>query len=169
MRQVKSVHGIMILVVSLLVSAIVAELALRLIQPQATRFMMPPRDTPDDVWREALHRPSSIPGLSYELVPNRQKFEKGHLLTTNSHGMRDRERTLQRDASSIRIAVVGDSMTFGFWVAGDETYSSVLEGLLNQSGMSDTASHEVLNFGVGGYSTRDEAVVLEHKVVDWKI
>ena len=82
--------------------------------------------------------------------------------------MRDRERTIQRDASSIRIAVVGDSMTFGHWVDSDETYASVLESLLNQSWMSDSASYEVLNFGVGGYSTRDEAVVLKHKVIPWR-
>lgn len=168
MQEIRSIHGIMILVVSLLACVGVSELALRLIKPEATRFMQPPRPVPENVWRAVLHRPSSIPRLSYELVPGRQKYAKGHLLSINSHGMRDRERTLQRDASSIRIAVLGDSMTFGFWVDGDETYSSVLERLLDQFGMSETASHEVLNFGVGGYSSRDEAVVLKHKIVPWK-
>jgi lysophospholipase L1-like esterase len=54
--------------------------------------------------------------------------------------------------------VLGDSFTFGYGVEGDAVWTAVLEGLL-------PAGWEVLNFGVGGYSTRDEAAVLEHKAL----
>ncbi|KAA3642132.1 MAG: SGNH/GDSL hydrolase family protein [Chloroflexi bacterium] len=54
----------------------------------------------------------------------------------------------------------------GTYIGCRSTYPNVLEGLLNQS-LSELP-FEVLNFGVSGYSTYDEALVIEHKVLQWQ-
>lgn len=79
--------------------------------------------------------------------------------------MRDSEPRPKDDLSVSRIIVLGDSTTFGFGVAGENTYSDLLERFLN--GKSNANQFEVLNFGVGGYSTQDEELVLEFKGLSW--
>jgi len=129
-------------------------------------YRMPPKQLPDNVWHELLHRPSAIPGIAYELVPNREKYAQGALVDINSFGMRDDEPHPKEDHSLHRIAALGDSFTFGFGVNGEHTYSNVLEQLLNEK---EADQYEVLNFGVGGYSTYDEALVLQYKAMAWDL
>jgi len=135
------------------------ELALALFAP--VEFMRPAERLEGDAWRTYLHRPSEVPGLAYELAPNREGSHLGAAIRTNSHGMRDDE-PAPAGSGVTRIAVVGDSVTFGFAVEGHETYAAVLQELLNAD---EGGRFEALNFGVGGYSTRDEALVVEHKVL----
>lgn len=168
MRRVLKRRGkeLIILISSLLVSCIVAELFLRCFHP--TAYRQPPYPLPEDVWRELLHTSSSVPGLAYELAPNKEIISYGKIIRTNSFGLRDRETTLNKPPSLLRIVALGDSFTFGFGVSGDETYPKVLEKLLNESATKGDYQYEVLNFGVGGYSTRDEALVFKYKVPPWK-
>ncbi len=154
--------GLASFILALLVTAILAELLLALIHP--VQYRKPYEKLPEDVWRELLHKPSPIPGLAYELAPNRESYSHGALIRTNSFGMRDDEPHFKPndDTSLHRIVVIGDSFTLGFGVSAESTYSNVLEKMLN---FGDNL--EVLNLGVGGYSTYDEALVLEHKGVLW--
>lgn len=118
-------------------------------------------------WASLVHRPAATPGLPYELSPG---FEGRHLgveVRVNSAGMRDDEVLAGDDPDRVRIVVLGDSTTFGFGVENDETYSAVLEGFLNERGR-DGLAYEVLNMGVSGYSTLNEAVVLESKALDFE-
>jgi lysophospholipase L1-like esterase len=147
---------------SCLVALIIAELVVRTRDP--VPYMRPPTRLPDDAWREILHQRSDIPGLAYELAPNREKHEHGALIRTNSYGIRDDEP--QAEGNDLRrVVALGDSFTFGFGVSGDETWPNVLERLLNERSGDDP--FEVLNFGVGGYSTRDEVLTLRHKGMEW--
>ncbi len=68
-----------------------------------------------------------------------------------------------KQPGEIRIAIVGDSITFGEGVADvQETYPAVLETLLaEQIGVPVT----VFNFGVSGYSVRDMAATLESRML----
>lgn len=59
-------------------------------------------------------------------------------------------------AAAPLIAVVGDSYTFGFGVDDEETFTS----LLNRGG-----SNRFLNFGVPGYSTDQELLLIEDDVL----
>jgi lysophospholipase L1-like esterase len=152
-----------ITIASLCVGLIVAEVLLRLFIP--FNYLKPPQLLPRDVWRELVNQRSEIPGLDYELRANVEKLAQDAMVRTNSHGMRDRERSMEKRAGVFRIAVVGDSFTFGFGVENEAAYPSVLERLLNDSGSND--KYEVLNFGVGGYSTRDEALVVRHRIMQW--
>jgi lysophospholipase L1-like esterase len=79
--------------------------------------------------------------------------------------MRDDEPRRGDGALLHRIVVLGDSFTFGFGVPGEDGYPNVLEKMLNEK--PTRGRIEVLNLGVGGYSTHDEALVLAHKGVEW--
>jgi hypothetical protein len=103
--------------------------------------------------------------LAYELAPNRDEYARSTSIRTNSWGMRDDEPRSGGDGSLHRAIAIGDSFTFGFRVPSEATYPNVLERLLNQASRGDR--FEVLNLGVGGYSSRDEALVLRHKGMDW--
>jgi hypothetical protein len=63
-----------------------------------------------------------------------------------------------------RIAIVGDSMTFGEGIPRTEdTYAQVLEDTLNQQ-QQDVAVR-VFNFGASAYSVKQMAAMLEHRMV----
>lgn len=142
-----------LLLLSCLLSLVVAEAVLRALRPEP-----PP---PAGGWTGLVHRASELPGLDYELTPDSDKRARGMWIRTNHHGMRD-DAPLAPGAGR-RIAALGDSFTFGFFVTQEETWPSVLERRLAVA--RPETRWDVLNFGVGGYSTRDEALVLEHKAL----
>ncbi|MGB2987167.1 MAG: SGNH/GDSL hydrolase family protein [Phycisphaerae bacterium] len=155
----------LVVTASAVVCLLLAELALRIFWP--VQYLAPPKALPGNAWRELLHRRSSIPGLDFELVPNKHKDTWGMVIVTNSHGMRDREPLPDDTESLFRIIVLGDSFTFGYGISGERTYPVVLEDLLNESSKVPPFAYDVLNLGVAGYATRDEAVVLEHVGLRW--
>ena len=172
-----------LLLTSVALPATAAELYVR--RAMNVTYRAPPAPLPDDAWREVVHRRSELPGLSYELSPGRRVRSHGALVETNAMGLRSYE-PLSEAAGVTRIAVVGDSYAFGFGVALSDTFAAILERTLNTPPSPPTGeqppwehplpdeptasagSYEVMNFGVGGYSTLDEAVVVEHRVRPWK-
>ncbi len=117
-------------------------------------------------FRGYLHRASDVPGLRYELAPNMDLDTKLGPMVTNSYGMRDAEPLPSDLPGLICIVTIGDSLAFGDGVASDETFSNVLEELLRASPLVDDRPIEVLNMGVSGYSSADEAIVVEHKAFE---
>jgi hypothetical protein len=69
----------------------------------------------------------------------------------NSLGYRGEEMPAAPQPSTVRIACVGDSWTFGMPVGQDQTYPSRLAAWLHQ-GQPDTR-YDIQNFGVLGYSS----------------
>ncbi|MDH3638779.1 MAG: SGNH/GDSL hydrolase family protein [Gammaproteobacteria bacterium] len=110
-----------------------------------------------------IHRASDIYG--WELIPGAAGVGKeGEVIQVNSAGFRDREWTQAKQADTKRIAVVGDSFTFGMAVNLDDSYVKQLQGFLN-----DEASNiEVLNFGVIGYGMWQYQVLLEREILKYK-
>jgi hypothetical protein len=81
---------------------------------------------------------SSRKGMS-----NQSAFD-GKTLNTNSRGLRGREEySYERVAGLRRIAMIGDSFTFGEDMSDEEAFPAVLGKRVERS--------EVLNFGVHGY------------------
>ena len=115
-------------------------------------------------WASMIHRRSEIPGLLYELNPGFEGMHEGVEVRVNSVGMRDDEPLEGDDPKRVRIVVIGDSTTFGFGVANGETYSDVIERFLNERGRKGL-TYEVLNLGTVGYSTLNEAIVLEERAL----
>jgi len=153
---------LLLLTTSCVLSLVVCEIGLRLFRP--VQYLKPPAPLAPEDQRESLYRPSSIPGLTYEMVPGRSGVFEDMSVRTNSLGMRGPE-PAPETPSVVRVAVVGDSLTFGFGVAEEETYASLLGRILNGSSPDGGPRFDVLNFGVVGYNTRDEAVVVERRVL----
>lgn len=83
----------------------------------------------------------------------------------NSLGYRGEEMSATPQPSTIRIACVGDSWTFGMPVGQDRTYPSRVAAWLNQE--EPGARYEVQNFGVLGYSSFQGLQLLKTCVLDF--
>ncbi len=109
---------------------------------------------------DCIYKRSTNPILGFELKANCRSDDPDFIQTyerTNSHGQRDRERTLQKPAGIRRILLLGDSVVEGYGLRESETISQQLEDLYPDQ------STEVLNFGVSAYCTRAEVELLEVK------
>ena len=107
--------------------------------------------------QELILRESDNPDMIYELTPNSAGFAWGTEVTVNAHGFRDREYKTEKSRGVYRIAVLGDSVTFGNFLPVEATYPKRLEQAFHRRGLPV----EVLNFGVGGYDTLQEVALLK--------
>lgn len=97
---------------------------------------------------------SSNSRIGWELQPDRPHH--GH----NAAGFRGPQRDEIKPKETWRIAVLGDSITYGLGVDYNRTYSAELERLLRERG----ESVEVLNFGVPGFNSNQELAILNDRV-----
>ncbi len=86
-----------------------------------------------------------------------------HVVSINSHGLRDREFDYRKPPGVRRILMLGDSLTEGFQVELERTSSKQLETLLRNDGYNV----EVLNFGVSGYGTVQELLYYQREGVKY--
>lgn len=107
-----------------------------------------------EMWRysRAVKRVSDNPVIGHEHQPNTQAHLMGVDVAISSQGLRDREFPLEPPPGRTRILMLGDSLTFGWGVPVEQTYSKRLEQLLRQGGHDV----EVINTGVGNYNTSME-------------
>jgi lysophospholipase L1-like esterase len=146
---------------SLLLALVSAELVLRLFAPVRYRGRITAQGNPENL----IHRASAIAGLAYELVPGVDRSEFGYHVVTNHHGLRSPPTTVTRSPGVLRIAAVGDSLTFGIGVDNDSTWPRVVERTLAAVLEPQGLHCEVINFGVTGYSSNDEAKLIEGRVL----
>jgi lysophospholipase L1-like esterase len=86
--------------------------------------------------------------------------------TTNDKGMRGRmDFVYEKGAGTFRIAVLGDSFTFGMGVGDEELFTRLLEERLNAP---RGRRYEVYNFGVASYSPLLEYIYLKNEVVKYR-
>ncbi len=159
----KNFFRLLLIMCSIFILLIGIELYLRFFNP--IMFLMPPSQLPKERVEAYFSRQSDIPGLSYDLVPDKTSIVNFHPAITNSYGMRDDEPNSSDKNPPRRLVAIGDSFTFGYGVKGEDTYPNVLERLINRH--NSNVRFEVLNLGVGGYSTKDESIVLEHRGLNW--
>lgn len=107
------------------------------------------------------YRPSPSNKLLYELFPNYKIASLGALIS--SQGLNDRIFTVDKPANIFRIAVVGDSTSFGWKVPREKSFPKILEKILNDKKKNE--AFEVINFSVPGYNTSQELAVIKEKVV----
>lgn len=84
--------------------------------------------------------------------------------TTNAEGFRGRNLT-GKLPGVVRIAFLGDSVTFGEGVKDDDVFAQVAPRLLTERHRREGLFFEGLNFGVGGYNTRQEVDLLKSAVL----
>jgi hypothetical protein len=114
---------------------------------------------------------TSDPDLGWKLKPGASgewNKEGASLVQVNSEGLRDREHTKAKPPNTLRVAVVGDSFTEGIHVPVEQTFWSKLERKLgNCEAVKGRKNVEVINFGVMGYGTAQELIMLRKKVWDY--
>ena len=103
--------------------------------------------------------------IVYELKTNIDSRLKLVSFKTNSHGLRDKEYPITKPPSTFRVAVIGSSFTYGSGVEIEDTYHTLLEERLNAE--SQNLRYEFLNFGVGGYTTRNKLATMNYKVLNY--
>jgi len=102
-------------------------------------------------------------------------------------GWRDIERNVEKPANTFRVALIGDSATESLQVPLEQVWATIAEKQINQdltaaksttssstsgansSSASSSPPHvEVINFGVSGYSTSQELLLLKKEIVKYK-
>jgi hypothetical protein len=140
--------NVALLAASVAVALLLAEVGLRVLGVSYPSFYM------DD------------PELGGRLRPGAEgpwRGEGGSWVRINRDGMRDREHEVRKTDGAVRIAVLGDSFAEAFPVPADKAFWAVLEREL--AGCSGRPI-EVLNFGVSGYGTAQELILLRRRA--WK-
>ncbi len=139
--------NLLVLVVTLLVCAVLAEIVLRAVEPKHV----------ENLYYE-------LPGgNSYRLRPDLNVETKFGFIRTNSYGMSWKEVSLEKPLNKTRLAFVGDSFAFGLWADSVEKSAvGVVASLL------DPERFEVLNFGVPGYGPPDTELQIKREVLAFR-
>lgn len=164
-----------LVVISTVVALVLAELGLRAyfwgqgigredFQAMLTRSQQASQEEVEARGVFGVVQPSPYPDVVYEVRPNLRGTFRGEELRTNAFGMRSGDIERRKPPGTVRILGIGDSHMFGWGVAQDEAYLSILERRLNAEGIG---KFEVLNLGAPGYNTAIEVAVLEHKGLDF--
>jgi len=86
----------------------------------------------------------------------------------NAYGIRERDIDPAKPRDVFRIVVVGDSVAYGYCnnhesIAAERTFPRLLEEILNRERWAGSKRVEVINLGVSGYDTSQEAEFLREK------
>ena len=113
------------------------------------------------------------PVRHHKLVPNAHaKFEQkdfSYIQRNNELGLRGVDVSAEKPDATYRIITLGDSFTMGKGVEDDQTFSVLLESILNiELGNCDSEFErvEVLNAGVDSYSPILSYLYLTHRLKD---
>ncbi len=161
-QKISTARKLALVLAGLCMALLCSELYFRFVRP--IEFMRIRTIDPDarGGWYGMIHRRSETPELPYELVPLLDQDSIGSHVRTNSLGMRDDE-PLPRDTPGLfRVLAVGDSVTFGYRVAQEDNFCGVLERQFAAEPLGQRRI-EVLNSGVSGYSSKDEAAAFAGK------
>lgn len=141
-------RGVLV-VAAVLATLGLAELAVRLVVPPSASQVL-----------RGLHRATPDRPWLYEMVPGVRRVDpaSGVAYAVNAQGFRDRDLARAKPAGTFRIALIGDSVSFGYGVDLESTFARQLESHLTATG--GTPRFEVLNLGVSGYNPYTESELL---------
>jgi hypothetical protein len=105
--------------------------------------------------------PSDDPELVIAFRPGVDTTFKGARFTTNRHGARGPEVTLDKPPGVRRIAVLGTSIELGQGVSDDDVFSRRLERALDRD---EPGRYQVENFGMPAYDVFQQARLYETRV-----
>lgn len=101
------------------------------------------------------------PVLDWRHVPNVQIVRGQIMYKYNKSGFRDAEHAVENASGVKRIVVVGDSVTEGYGVNVEYTFSQRIQAELGNS-------HEVITIAAGGLNTPQEVHLFEKEGVQYK-
>jgi hypothetical protein len=112
------------------------------------------------------------PLLGWKLHPHRHGWYVADGVKSPVHitpqGFRDREHPLDKADGMYRIAILGDEYSEAMAVPLTQTWWWQLPRELQRCGFQPDKLVEVLNFGVGGYGTAQEYVLLETTAIRYQ-
>ena len=136
------------------------------------------RDWGGEVTLFDIIRPAPEKERVYELIPGATGIFVGAPLSVNADGFRDTTWTLQAEPGVERIAVIGDSIAFGWGVPTKDRFSDILQSKLNElAGAGSTSStlsagkstrYQVMNYGVPSYNSVMELATFRAKALPYK-
>jgi hypothetical protein len=92
----------------------------------------------------------------HKLVPDTDsRFEQpefSYIQHVNNLGLRGKDTSLKKAPGHYRVLMLGDSFTMGKGVEENQTFSALVESLLNRRGGCGAVAFEVLNGGVDSYT-----------------
>ena len=112
------------------------------------------------------HRPD--PALGWTLRPYAGSHGGSPYGEINAFGQRDNPHDPDKREGVYRIAVLGDERSEALDVRLRDTWWHQLPGRLDACGFAGGKKIEVLNFGVAGYNTAQESILLETGVVRYR-
>jgi hypothetical protein len=112
------------------------------------------------------HHPD--PTLGWTLRPYAHGLEARVYTTVNAAGQRDTHHSVDKRKGVYRIAVLGDEHSEAIGVPLRGTWWWQLPVELDRCRFEQGRKIEVLNFGVAGYSTAQEAIVLETRALRYR-
>jgi D-alanyl-lipoteichoic acid acyltransferase DltB (MBOAT superfamily) len=114
-----------------------------------------------DVEGENLKR--FVGGMAeYELIPSFTSTTKYGPISTNRHGMRDREYAEQPAPGTFRAVVLGASSVMGWGVPDGANFESLIEQRLNaELAAAPFARYELLNMAIPGYDPPQQLLRLQ--------
>ena len=123
-------------------------------------------ESKDSVPLRTIIYPHPNDQIIFDLRPNLNVRFQRAAVRTNSCGMRGPDYTIAKPENTFRIAVIGDSFTFGWGVEESQTFVAQMEQTLNRHSKG-APRYEVMNFGVPGYSTFQEVARFEELALDF--
>jgi lysophospholipase L1-like esterase len=157
---------------STLVALLVAEGAVRILDLGPKRYAK--RRTEPKGFIELINHPDGLflypPDSTFSLIYDPAGDERGYFgpegrvdFRINGHGLRGPEVPLEKAPETLRVLVLGDSITFGDGVRYEDTYPARLEELLG-SRMSGKKV-QVVNAGVQAYGTRHAVALFRSRAM----
>ena len=114
----------------------------------------------------AWYRPDPL--LGWVLRPYAGSHGGARYGEVNAFGQRDNLHAADKRPGVYRIAVLGDELSEALDVPQRAAWWHRLPAALDRCGFAAGRDIEVLNFGVGGYSTAQESLVLETAVMRYR-
>lgn len=113
-----------------------------------------------------LYMKSSDPELRFCHRPNRASSHAYQHALTNAQGiLRPQDVSLTAAKGTFRIGLVGDSLAASVHLPHEQRFATLLEASLAKDDRLQATDVEVLNFGVSGYSSTQEARLVETTVM----
>ena len=154
----KLVFRVIILLFGLALGLFAAEVACKILELRAARQYRRVSS--------AISRPSRIPDVRFELIPNTSGITPGQdkVIRINSHGFRGPEIAHPKPEGVFRLAVLGDSIAFGRTLEEEDVFPYQLPDLLRER--VPGRQFDVINASLSGRDTWEEVSLLEHRVLD---
>ncbi|KPK00674.1 MAG: hypothetical protein AMK71_08065 [Nitrospira bacterium SG8_35_4] len=98
--------------------------------------------------------------LDYRYEPNSSWIKNNLRYNINKHGWRDYNHDYEKPDNTVRILVLGDSITNGYGINMEEIYAKQFEQELNKDSGSSNR-YEVITIAMSGLNTKQEAYLFE--------